>query len=58
MVLLLKKLYLYFIEDPEAVHYIPGGGGGVQRFPGRGEGPNANFYRNLITGQYLSQSSF
>ena len=28
MVLLLRKLYLYFIKDPEAVHYFPGGGGG------------------------------
>ena len=39
MVLLLKKLYLYFTKDPEAVHYFlgagvsnffPGGGGGGQ----------------------------
>ena len=37
MVLLLKKLYLYFTKDPEGVHYFPGGGcqtfsrgGGVQ----------------------------
>ena len=37
MVLLLRKLYLYFIKDPEGVHYIPGGGGGgVQLFPGEG----------------------
>ena len=28
MVLLLKKLYLYFSKDPEGVHYFPGGGGG------------------------------
>ena len=36
MVLLLRKLYLYFTKDPEAVHYYPGagGGGGVQLFPG------------------------
>ena len=36
MVLLLRKLYLYFTKDPEAVHYIPGGGGvgGVQLFQG------------------------
>ena len=27
MVLLLGKLYLYFIRDPEGVHYFPGGGG-------------------------------
>ena len=39
MFLLLRKLYLYFTKDPEAVHYFPGavsnffqggGGGGVQ----------------------------
>ena len=35
MVLLLRKLYLYFTKDPEAVHYFPGcptfsRGGGVQ----------------------------
>ena len=35
MVLLLRKLYLYFSKDQEAVHYFPGAGG-----------PNANFYRN------------
>ena len=29
MVLLLRKLYLYFTKDPEAVHYFPGWGGGV-----------------------------
>ena len=28
MVLLLRKLYLYFTKDQEAVHYFPGGGGG------------------------------
>ena len=28
MVLLLRKLYLYFTKDPEAVHYFRGGGGG------------------------------
>ena len=31
-VLLLRKLYLYFTKDPEAVHYIPGGGGGSNIF--------------------------
>ena len=36
MVLLLRKLYLYFTKDPEAVHYFPGGGGGVKLFPGGG----------------------
>ena len=37
MVLLLRKLYLYFTKDPEGVLYFPGG---VQLFQG---GPNANF---------------
>ena len=32
MFLLLRKLYLYFTKGPEAVHYFPGGGGGVQLF--------------------------
>ena len=36
MVLLLRKLYLYFTKDPEGVHYFPGGWG-VKLFPG-GEG--------------------
>ena len=42
MVLSLRKLYLYFTKDPEAVHYIPG------RCPtySRVGGPNDNFYRN------------
>ena len=32
-VLLLRKLYLYFTKDPEAVHYFQGGRGGwVQLF--------------------------
>ena len=26
MVLLLRKLYLYFTKDPEGVHYFPGRG--------------------------------
>ena len=49
MVLLLRKLYLYFTKDPEAVHYFPGGGGGgggCPTFCQGGGGPNANFYRN------------
>ena len=45
MVLLLRKLYLYFTKDPEGVHYFPGGGGGGG---GRG-GPKANFYGNPYT---------
>ena len=33
IVLLLRKLYLYFTKDPEGVHYFPGrGGGGCQTF--------------------------
>ena len=32
MVLLLRKLYLYFTKDPEAVHYFLGAGGGVYNF--------------------------
>ena len=32
---MLRKLYLYFTKDPEAVHYFPGVGG-VQLFPGGG----------------------
>ena len=47
MVLLLRKLYLYFTKDPEGVHFFPGGGG-VSIFS-RGGGPNANFYRNPYT---------
>ena len=42
MVLLLRKLYLYFTKDQEVVHYFPGAGG-VQLFPGGGGGLNANF---------------
>ena len=41
MVLLLRKLYLYFTKDPEAVNYFPGGGGGgggVQLFSRGGGG--------------------
>ena len=56
MVLLLRKLNLYFTKDTEAVHNIfrgGGGGGGVQLFPGGGGGggggPNAIFYRNPYT---------
>ena len=32
MVLLLRKIYLYFTKDPEGVHYFPWGGGGCQTF--------------------------
>ena len=47
MVLLLRKLYLYFTKDPEGVHYFPGGGG--SNFFQGGGGPNANFFRNPCT---------
>ena len=57
MVLLLRKLYLYFTKDPEAVHYFPGGvGGGVQLFS-RGGGPNAFFYRNTYMYLLFSRGS-
>ena len=46
MVLLLRKLDLYFTKDPEAVHYFSGGGGCPTFSRG---GPNANFYRNPYT---------
>ena len=56
MVLLKRKLYLYFTKDPEAVHYFPGGGGGVSNFfPGGG--PNANVYRNTYTYLLFSRGS-
>ena len=35
MVLLLRKLYLYFTKDPEGVYYFQGGGG-VNFFPWEG----------------------
>ena len=60
MVVLLRKLYLYFTKDPEAVHYFPEAGG-VQLFPGGGGGrvggPNANFYRNPYTYLLFSRGS-
>ena len=46
MVLLLRKLYLYFTKDPEGVHYFPGGGGCPIFLGG---GPNAYFYRTPYT---------
>ena len=53
MVLLLRKLYLYFTKNPEGVHYFPRGGvifqGGVSTLFQGGGGPNANFYRNPYT---------
>ena len=57
MVLLLKKLYLYFTKDPEAVHYFAGG---VQLFSGGGGGgrwSNAIFYRNQYTYLLFSRGS-
>ena len=47
MVLLLRKLNLYFTKDTEAVHNFPGGGGGggggFQLFPGGGGGSKCYF---------------
>ena len=56
MVLLLRKLYLYFTKDPEAVHYFPRGGG-VKLFSRGGGGPNANFYRNTYMYLLFSRGS-
>ena len=53
MVLLLRKLYLYFTKDPEGSSIFRGGGGGDVQLFSMG-GPNANFYRNPYT--YLSFS--
>ena len=53
MVLLLRKLYLYFTKDPEGVHYFPEGGG-CQTFS-RWGGPNANFFRNPCTYLLISR---
>ena len=55
MVLLLRKLYLYFTKDPEAIHYFPGEGD-VQLFS-RGGGPNANLYRNTYMYLLFSRGS-
>ena len=49
MVLLLRKLYLYFTKDPEGGPSFPGGGGGQTFSRGGGGGPNANFLRNPCT---------
>ena len=54
MVLLLKKLNLYFTKDPEAVHYFPGGGGCPIFTRG---GPNAKFYRNTYMFLLFSRGS-
>ena len=48
MVLLLRKLYVYFTKDPEGVHYFPGGVS-TNFFQGGGGVPNANFFRNPCT---------
>ena len=73
MVLLLRKLYLYFTKDPEGVNYFPGVG--VQKLISlETHVRTCYFYRGgvqtpyppldphmgnvIITGQYLSQSRF
>ena len=48
MVLLLRKLYLYFTKDPERVHYFPWGGPTFSR-----GGPNANFIETHIRTCYF-----
>ena len=48
MVLLLRKLYLYFTKDPKGVHYFPGGGD-VKLVQVGGGGPNVSFFRNPYT---------
>ena len=64
IVLLLRKLYLDFTKDPEAVHLFRGrggGGGGIQLFPGGGGGgggPNANFYRNPYSYLLFSRGEY
>ena len=47
MILLLRKLYLYFTKDPEESIIFQGGG--CTTFSREGGGPNANFYRNPYT---------
>ena len=51
MVLLLRKLYLYFTKDPEGVHYFPGGAGGVSNF--FQGGPDAHFLETHIRTCYF-----
>ena len=46
MVLLLRKLYLYFTKDQEVVHYFQGGG--LSNFF-QGRGPNDKLHRNPYT---------
>ena len=57
MVLLLRKLYLYFTKDPEAVHYFLGAAEGVSNFFQGGGGKNANFYTNPYTYLLFSRGS-
>ena len=61
MFLLLRKLYLYFTKDPEAVHYFPGGGGGEGRCPtffqGGGGGSKCYFYKNTYMYLLFSRGS-
>ena len=52
MVLLLRKIYLYFTKDTEGPYYFPGG---CPTFSRGGGGPNANFYRNQYTYLFFSR---
>ena len=56
MVLLLRKLYLYFTKDLKAVHYFLGQGG-CPTFSKGGGDPNANFYINPYTYLLFSRGS-
>ena len=45
MVLLLRKLYLYFTKDPEGVHYFPGKGSNFFHMEGGGvSGPSIHLW--------------
>ena len=55
MVLLLRKLNLYFTKDPEAVHNFPGGGGGGGCPTFSMGGPKVNCYGNPYTYLFLSR---
>ena len=51
MVLLLRKLYLYFTKDPKGVHYFPGGGG-VKLFPEVGVQMLVSLETHIRTGYF------
>ena len=64
MVLLLRKLYLYFTKDPEGVHYFPGGvsnffqgGGGVQMLISLETQDNLQIYYSSASAKVLSKGT-